>query len=110
MNSPDAMQGYKAILPDGVDHLSSIPARLLLSLPFLHPGSAAAYVKAPIFFAICAKDNVAPPQVTFEYARKAINGTIKVYEEMGHFDIYIGKNFDIATKDYVEFLKKNLPL
>jgi pimeloyl-ACP methyl ester carboxylesterase len=109
MNAPDAIAGYEALLPKRVDHLNAIPARLVLSLPFLSPGIAAADIKTPIFFAICGKDSVAPPQVSIDYARKAVNGTVKVYEEMGHFDIYVGKNFDIAAKDYLAFLDKHLP-
>ena len=45
---------------------------------------------------------------TLNYAANAPNGTIKLYKDMGHFDIYVGDAFDQATGDYCDFLRAKL--
>lgn len=103
------MSGYKALVPQDIEFSTTIPARFISKLPLLRPGSYAAKVSCPIFFAICAKDTVAPPKRTLAYAKKAPKGTIKWYDDMCHFDIYVGEKHERAFKDYVEFLQANFP-
>lgn len=109
MNAPDAMEGYKALVPKGHQAELNVPARAALSIPFQFPGSKASQVKSPILFAICKNDSVAPAGATESYAKTAPQATIKYYD-CGHFDIYNGKWFEMATKDYVSFLQKNMPI
>ncbi|PWN18574.1 alpha/beta-hydrolase [Microstroma glucosiphilum] len=112
MNAPDAVPGYLALRPSNVSSSTltstAIPARLCLQLPMLRPGASAAQIQTPILFAICGKDSVAPIGPTLKYARQAKRGEVKLYEDMGHFDIYIGEAYDKATRDYLAFFKKNL--
>jgi pimeloyl-ACP methyl ester carboxylesterase len=110
MNTADSKSGCEALIPAGYVHPNAIPARFILQIVFLRPGAYAKSVKAPIFFAICGKDSVAPPKPTLAYAKQAPKSTIKWYDEMGHFDIYLGRAFDKAASDYVEFLQENLPV
>jgi pimeloyl-ACP methyl ester carboxylesterase len=111
MNAPDAVDGTTALIPPGYEHRKAIPARFALQIPFMRPGAYVKSIKAPIFFAICARDSVAPAGPTLAYAKQAVNPKTKIqwYEDMGHFDIYLGEPFQRATKDYIEFLQKNLP-
>lgn len=104
------MPGYQALLPPGMTNLEveAVPARAALWIPLARPGAYASQVKTPIFFAICAKDTVAPPGPTLKFAKQAPKGTPKSYDDLGHFDIYVGEPFERATKDYVEFYKANL--
>lgn len=110
MNAPDVEQGYKALIPPNLEFLDSIPARFVLKLPLLRPGSYASSVQSPIFFAICGKDSVAPPGPSLSYAQSAKRGTVKHYEDMGHFDIYTGEQFERVTKDYAAFLAEQMPV
>lgn len=87
-----------------------VPARLILQLPLLRPGSYASNIQCPILFGICGKDSVAPADATLAYAKKAPKGVIKWYEEIGHFEVYYGDAFQIAIQDYREFLQENLPI
>lgn len=111
MNTPDAYPGYRSLLPPGVTSLESeeVPARIALAIPFYRPGTYAAQVKAPIFFGVCGTDSVAPPNQTLAFARQAPKGTVRLYEEMGHFDIYSGERFEKAVADYLGFLKQHVP-
>lgn len=110
MNSPGSRAGCDALIPEGYVHLEVIPARFALKIPFMRPGSYASQVEVPILFAICAQDTVAPPKPTLEFAKQAPKFTIKWYDDMGHFDIYLGEAYNKATADYVAFLKHHLPV
>lgn len=110
MNTLDAKAGCEALIPKDYIHPNAIPARFILQIPFLRPGAYAASIKSPIFFAICGKDSVAPPGPTLKYAKQASNATIRYYDDLGHFDIYLGEPFDRVSKDYLTFLGKYLPV
>lgn len=109
MNAHDAHDGYLALLPPGTKlDIDAIPARLLLHFPFLFPGAYPKKTRIPILFAICGKDTVAPPGPTLRYAKQAPKGVIKMHPDEGHFDIYIGENFERAVAEYLEFYQANL--
>jgi pimeloyl-ACP methyl ester carboxylesterase len=110
MNAHDCLSGCEKLIPADYNHPRVIPARFALEIPWERPGSYAKTVKAPILFAICGLDTVAPPKPTLAWAKTAPNATIKWYDGMGHFDIYVGEAFERASADYVEFLQKNLPV
>lgn len=107
MNAPDVFL-YRKLVPEGLNLPEVVSARLALHLPFYNPGWDAKNVKCPILFGICGKDSVAPSGPTHRYAKQAPKGEIKFYQDMGHFDIYLGEYFDRASADYVDFLKQNL--
>lgn len=71
------------------------------------PGKYAEKVKCPIYYAVCENDTVAPAKKTLEYVKKSRYGTIKKYP-YGHFDIYLGENFQSAILDYIDYYKRNL--
>ena len=103
MTAPDALPGYLAIVPDGVDFVNEIAARFIPTATVYRPGRAAKKVSMPILFCICDHDSVAPPAQTFAYARRAPKGEIKTYD-VGHFDIYRGEPFEAVVADQVDFL------
>ncbi|KAH9827566.1 Alpha/Beta hydrolase protein [Teratosphaeria destructans] len=109
MNAPDVWDGFQPLIPEGFSPQERVPARLILKMAMLRPGAHAAQVQCPLFVAICGKDTVAPPQATKSHVEKAPKGTIKWYDDMGHFDIYIGDKHMRAMKDYVAFLEANMP-
>lgn len=108
MNAADVVEACNKLIPDDYPFQDQVSARIALHLPFYNPGWDAKNVKCPILFGICGKDSVAPAGPTHRYAKQAPKGEIKYYKDMGHFDIYLGKFFDRASADYVDFLKRNL--
>jgi len=102
MNAPDVLSTFPRLIPKGHAFQAQLPARLLLQLPLLRPGSYASKVQCPILFGICGKDSVAPVRPTLKYAETAPKGVIKWYEDVGHFEIYYDEAFEKAVKDYVE--------
>ncbi|CAG8109546.1 unnamed protein product [Penicillium salamii] len=110
MNAPDVLGTFPPLIPDGYAFQDEIPARLVLRFPFLRPGMYASKVQCPIFFGVCGTDSVAPAGPTLSYAKTAPKGVVRLYDGVGHFEIYYGDAFDKAIVHYLEFLRDNLPV
>jgi dienelactone hydrolase len=107
MTAPDALPGYRALIPDGYEFVNEVAARFVPTATVYRPGRAAKKVSMPILFCICDHDSVAPPAQTLAYARSAPKGEIKTYD-FGHFDIYRGGPFEAAVADQIDFLTRHL--
>lgn len=109
MNTPDALK-FRDLIPAHLQesYKDYIAARFMLNVPFYNPGWNTASVHCPILFGVCGLDSVTPAAATLSYCKNAPKATVKHYTQMDHFDIYVGENFEIATKDYIEFLRSNL--
>lgn len=109
LTAPDAMAGYHAMVPQGLDFNDQVAARVGLNILRYRPGREAARVCCPILFCICEKDSVAPARASLKYARRAPRGEIATYP-VGHFDIYQGSGFEQVVARELEFLQRHLPL
>ena len=109
MNAWDCESGYLGITTDAPSFQNQIAARFGLKVGLHVPGRRAKEIKAPIFFAICETDTVAPAKASVRHAEKAPLGEIKVYP-FGHFDIYVGEPFEQAVADYLDFLRRHVPV
>jgi dienelactone hydrolase len=109
MHAWDCESGYLALTPKARTFQNRVAARFALQIGRHSPGRRAKNVQAPIFFALCRKDTVAPAKVSQRHAEKAPRGEIKVYP-FGHFDIYLGEPFDQAVADYLDFLGRHVPV
>lgn len=114
MNAPDVLSGFYPLMPYSMhEHYftqQKVPARLVPGFAFNRPGSHAKNIQCPVFFAVCGKDSVAPAKQTLAYARQAPKGVVKLYDDMGHFDIYVGEKHERAWKEYATFIQQNLPV
>jgi hypothetical protein len=108
MTSPDSVAGIQNLLPPGADIERDVAARFALQIVRHFPGRQARNVTCPIFFAICEQDTVAPPGPTQKYAAQAPRGEIKLYDT-GHFDIYVGAEFERNVTDQLDFLSRHVP-
>lgn len=107
MNAPDALEGYRALVPAGGGFVNEVSARVAPTITRYRPGRAARRVVPPILFCITDNDTVTPAAETLAYARTAPRGEIKQYDA-GHFDIYLGEAFEAVVTDQVEFLTRHL--
>ena len=107
MTSRDAQPGLAAIT--GPDSLweNRVAARIGLTVGSYRPGRAAAGLHCPVLFCVCDKDALAPAATTLRYASRAPHGEIKRYP-IGHFDIYVGADWERAVTDQTEFLTRVL--
>jgi len=114
MNADDVMDGFYPLLPLSMHHHyftnQKVPARLVPLFPLNNPGSYAKHIKCPVYFGICGKDTVAPAKKTLAYAKQAPKGEYTVFDDMGHFDIYLGEKHDRAWEKYSAFIQKALPV
>lgn len=108
MTSPDSVAGIQNLLPPGAEVAHDVAARFALQIVRHFPGRQARNVTCPIFFAICEQDAVAPPKPTQKYAAQAPHGEIKLYDA-GHFDIYVGEEFERNVADQLDFLSRHVP-
>ena len=108
MSSEDAEPGYRALLPEQSSWQNGVCARVGLALPLYRPGQKADRLPCPILIQICEKDSVAPTSATYTAAKRAgSKATVHSYP-IGHFDIYVGDNFEQAVEDQLAFLRQTL--
>lgn len=109
MTAPDAYEGYFRLVPDGMVHPSQVPARIALRVLLYYPGRSAASLDCPALFCVAMRDSVAPAKTTIWHLRKAPHGRIMRYDA-GHFDLYVGDDFERVVADQIGFLKSNIPV
>ncbi|WP_082777932.1 alpha/beta hydrolase [Tsukamurella pseudospumae] len=111
MTSPDSASGIEGLLPadGGREIRKDIVARFALQIIRHFPGRRIKDVHAPLFLAIAEKDTVAPAGRTQRYAAQAPNAEIKLYDA-GHFDIYVGDDFERNVADQLDFLARHVPV
>lgn len=107
MTAPDALPGYRALVPEDHTFVNEVAARVAPTITWHRPGRAAKDVAIPILFCICDRDSVTPPERTRAYAHTAPMGEVKTYDA-GHFEIYSGDAFEVAVADQTDFLLRHL--
>lgn len=103
MTAPDALPGYRALIPEGLQFPEEVAARIGLNIVRYRPGKSAARLRCPVLFCICDKDTVAPARSALKYARQAPVPTIERFP-VGHFDIYTGEVFESLVSKQLHFL------
>jgi len=107
MDAPDALPGYEALIPPGLNFVNAVAARVVPTITRYRPGRSAKKVQMPILFCVSNHDTVTPPEKTIEYAKSAPYGEYKTYDA-GHFDFYLGEAFEEIVADQLEFLTRHL--
>jgi dienelactone hydrolase len=107
MNAPDALPGYRALVPADVTFRNEVPARVAPAVMAYRPGRAVKKINFPILFCVSNTDTVTPPAQTLRYAGTAAQGEIRRYAA-GHFDFYVGEAFEALVCDQLEFLTRQL--
>lgn len=109
MNAPDVVPGIEAITR-GVDGFDDrITARAVFDILRYRPGRTAGDITCPLFAALCEHDSLAPARAARHQIASAPQAEIAVYP-IGHFDIYVGRDFDRAVGDYLAFLQAHVPV
>jgi hypothetical protein len=112
MDAPDVYESALRLLEaSGLreeDFRNDVPARVAVEIPLAAPGRLAKNVRCPILFCVCDDDSVAPASATLRHAAKAPRGQIRRYP-VGHFDIYLGEEFERVVADQLAFLEEHVP-
>ncbi len=100
----DAYEGYSKFVSE--NFINEVCARVVLRSHGFNPVKHIQNVHCPVLIQICDHDVLAPisPKTEKELQKYA---EVKRYP-IGHFDIYVGDNFEKAVNDQLEFFKKHL--
>lgn len=109
MVATDAKPGYTALVPADLSFRNEAAARFALALMFDRPGASAKKVTAPMYVVVCQNDTVAPAKATLKHLAKAPSAEV-VVDPAGHFDIYVGDDFERVVADEVDFLARRVPI
>jgi len=111
LTAPGAFDEFAKLIaayPPSKPFQNRISARFIVEKQGFSPVDYADKVDCPVHFAISEFDNLVAPD---SYKRIAEilgeKADIHVYP-IGHFDIYIGEDFEKAVTNQIKFLKKNL--
>jgi pimeloyl-ACP methyl ester carboxylesterase len=106
MTAPDAEPGFMAIAPP--DFRNEVCARVALEVPTYRPFTHADRLRCPILIQVCDRDSVAPVQPALAAARRAGGRAELRRYPIGHFDIYVGDDFERSVADQIDFLSRRI--
>lgn len=109
MNAPDALPGISALGAEDADFDNRITARSAFDVLFYAPGRHTKDIRCPVFVALCDPDTVAPNGPARRQTSRASSAEVHSYP-VGHFDIYFGEPFERAVTDYLDFLRRHVPV
>ncbi len=100
----DAYEGYSKLASE--NFVNEICARVILRSHGFRPVEHLRNVQCPILIQICDNDSLAP--ISAETAKELEKYAEVKHYPIGHFDIYIGDDFEKSISDQLEFFKKHL--
>jgi pimeloyl-ACP methyl ester carboxylesterase len=100
----DAYEGYRNLVPE--NFINEVCARVVLRSHGYKPVEQARNVNCPILIQICDNDSLAPISAETEKELRKY-AEVKHYP-IGHFDIYIGSDFEKSVNDQINFFKTHL--
>lgn len=108
MTAPDALPGYVGLVGEDSTFRNEASARTAFSVLLSFPGRRAKALACPALFVVCDTDTVAPARATLRHVAKAPRGEVLRYPA-GHFDIYVGDDFERVVGAETEFLQRVVP-
>jgi len=102
----EAWEGYGELVPD--DFINEVCARIVIRIDKYRPIKHIAKVRCPVLLQITDKD-ISHPLRSVEKIEKRLGKLAEVvHYPIGHFDIYVGSDFEKAVSDQLDFFKKHL--
>ena len=106
LTTSDAYESFGKNAPESF--VNEACARILLRADGYRPVKHAKDVRCPVLLQICDNDSLLPKSAALE-TENALGEYAEVrHYPIGHFDIYIGDNFEKAVSDQLDFFKKHL--
>lgn len=107
MNTPDSKPGYMALVPEDTLWENRAPARIGLTLLAYRPVHYAKLIENPVLIVGAEKDSLVPPASVAKAASKLKNCKF-VSLPVGHFDVYVGDEFERVVGLEGDFLVEHL--
>jgi len=107
MNTPDSKPGYTALVPEGTRWENKAPARIGLTLLVYRPIRYAKHIDNPVLILGAEKDSLVPQASVARAAGRRKNCRL-VSLPVGHFDVYVGDEFERVVELEGDFLVEHL--
>ena len=106
MTTQDAYDFFSKYAP--ANFINEVCARINIRGDKYRPVKQAQFVRCPVLLQICEDDRIVPISAAEEAEKRLGKYAEAIYYPIGHFDIYIGDNFEKAVSDQLEFFKRHL--
>ena len=107
MSTPDAQPGYFSIVTNAPAWKNEVAARVVVAMALFRPIASAQRVRCPVLFVVGETDTVTPTDVTLKAAKQTPHAEILSLPG-GHFDAYLGDQFERAVSAEAAFFVKHL--
>ena len=107
MTAPEADPGMAAVVVPRSRWRNEVAARIMLHVARYRPGTKADKITAPLLICVADRDETTPPGPAVAAAERAPRGELQRYP-IGHFDAYLGADFEQIVGDQVRFLRRHL--
>jgi dienelactone hydrolase len=107
LNTPDALEGAKKLLPEGTETGRKCPAVIALTAYFYRPIRLASQVACPALVVYAERDTLVPAARVQQLAAAMPKATL-VALPVRHFDFYVGETFDQVVRLEADFLREQL--
>lgn len=106
MSSYDSISGYGAITPPHWRNQTC--ARYALTISAYRPIAYAGKLTCPVLIQVCMHDSLVPASAAIATAHRiGAKAELKQYD-CGHFDIYVGENYESASSEQIAFFNRAL--
>ena len=107
MNKEDAWSGYLSLAPPDTAWRNEFPARGLIKTTLYRPITQAHKINCPVLVVLAEKDNYIPKAAVEKMARLIPRSEL-VRRPVGHFDVYVGAEFETVVEMEADFLVRHL--
>ncbi|MFP4475452.1 MAG: alpha/beta hydrolase [Desulfatibacillaceae bacterium] len=107
LNTPGCMEGFRSIVPNNERFENRVAARALMYLTMYRPIHHAHKVKCPTLVVSAEQDNLIPAHAVADCALRMPRGEL-LRRNVGHFDVYTGKEFNEVVKHEADFFVRHL--
>jgi pimeloyl-ACP methyl ester carboxylesterase len=108
LNTPDAMDYLRDLVPPGSTWENRVPARVLFQMPRYRPLRNAAKIEAPVLMVAAENDSLIPVAGVRAASQSIPDCELVVLPKTGHFEPYIGEVFERVVEREAEFLCERL--
>jgi len=106
MADTDAWNTFSQLAPD--DFVNEACARIGIRMDKYRPINHIAKIRCPVLLQACDQDIALPLNVVKKAGERLGQLAQVIHYPIGHFDIYLGDNFEKAVNDQLAFFKKHL--
>jgi fermentation-respiration switch protein FrsA (DUF1100 family) len=107
MTAPEAEPGFQAMTAPGSTWVNRFTPRVMLQVPLYRPYSKLKLVSAPVLVLAAVNDDTTPSPPAIRAAERTANVEL-IRLPRGHFDPYVGTQFEEVVAAQTEFLARHM--